>query len=156
MKHSISPVVWLLFAPIVAVASDAGLKEPIPSYQEAREAFKTEMAKSGGSKFREQVEKDGYAFEILSDLDDRVMKEYGLYFEVPSDLSEVYKQRLSLDLAEYNGEGRYVLTVPATFVIDRDGLITAAYADVDYRRRVEPSTIVAALQPLPPARVQRP
>jgi peroxiredoxin len=107
-------------------------------------------------KSREQVEKDGYAFEILSDLDDRVMKEYRLYFEVPSDLSEVYKQRLALDLAEYNGEGRYVLPVPATFVIDRDGMIRAAYADVDYRRRVEPSTIIAALQALPPARVQQP
>jgi len=95
-----------------------------------------------------QVEKDGYSFEILSDLDDRVMKAYRLYFEVPPDLSEVYKHRLSLDLAEYNGEGRYVLPVPATFVIDRDGVVRAAFADVDYRQRVEPAAVVAALQTL--------
>jgi len=255
MQHPKLPVIFLVFATVVAVASDAELREPIPSYQEAREAFKAEMAKAGGPKFRpedrrvmdnaardlaaaqpdpglpvgekapdfvlpnafgkdvrltdllsegpvvltfyrgawcpycnlqlrglrktlpyieqegarlvaitpqkpdksrEQVEKDGYAFEILSDLDDRVMKEYRLYFEVPSDLSEVYKQRLALDLAEYNGEGRYVLPVPATFVIDRDGMIRAAYADVDYRNRVEPATIIAALQALPPASVRQP
>lgn len=98
-------------------------------------------------KSREQVAKDGYPFEILSDLDDQVMKQYGLYFEVPVDLSELYK-RLSLDLAEYNGEGRYVLPVPATFVIDRDGVVRAAFADVDYRKRMEPAAILAALKKL--------
>lgn len=97
-------------------------------------------------KSRAQVEKDGYPFEILSDLDDRVMRAYNLYFEVPAELSEVYKKRLSLDLAEYNGEGRYVLPVPATFVIDRNGTIQAAFADVDYRQRVEPAVILAALE----------
>jgi peroxiredoxin len=97
-------------------------------------------------KSREQVERDGYRFEILSDLDDRVMKTYRLYFEVPSDLSDVYGRLLSLDLGEYNGEGRYVLPVPATFVIDREGVIRAAYANVDYRMRMEPAAIVAALK----------
>ncbi|CAD7848852.1 MAG: AhpC/Tsa family protein GSU0066 [Olavius algarvensis Gamma 1 endosymbiont] len=98
-------------------------------------------------KSREQVEKDGYPFEILSDLDDRVMKQYGLYFQVPPDLSDLY-QRFSLDLAEYNGEGRYVLPVPATFVIDRDGVVRAAFADVDYRKRMEPAAILAVLKGL--------
>jgi hypothetical protein len=47
---------------------------------------------------RQQVEQDGYPFEILSDLDDDVMQAYGLYFEVPPELSAVYRQRLDLDL----------------------------------------------------------
>ncbi len=49
----------------------------------------------------------------------------------------VYQQRLGLDLAECNGPGRYVLPVPATFVIDRGGVIRARFADVDYRQRME-------------------
>ncbi|WP_133512656.1 peroxiredoxin-like family protein [Candidatus Thiosymbion oneisti] len=99
-------------------------------------------------KSREQVAKDGYPFEILSDLDDQVMKQYRLYFEVPSELSDLYQRRFSLDLADYNGAGRYVLPVPATFVIDRDGVVRAAFADVDYRKRMEPAAILAALKGL--------
>lgn len=97
---------------------------------------------------RAQLERDGYPFEVLSDLDNRVMQAYGLYFEVPAELSEVYRARLGLDLAEYNGPGRYVLPVPATFVIDRDGVIRARFAEVDYRQRMEPGAILAALRAL--------
>lgn len=97
---------------------------------------------------RSQVEKDGYPFEILSDLDDRVMKAYRLHFEVPDELGELYQRRLSLDLAAYNGAGRYVLPVPATFVIDRTGEVRFAFIDLDYRNRVEPSAILAALETL--------
>jgi len=41
-----------------------------------------------------------------------------------------------------------VLPVPATFVIDRDGVVRAAFADVDYRKRMEPAAILAALKGL--------
>jgi len=94
----------------------------------------------------QQVEKDGYPFPILSDLDDRVMSAYGLRFEVPPELSDVYRRNFSLDLADYNGPGRYVLPVPGTFVIDREGIIRAAFADTDYKRRMEPADIVRALE----------
>ena len=126
-----------------------GLQQTLP-YIEQQGARLVAVTPQKPDKSREQVEKDGYPFEILSDLDDRVMKAYRLYFEVPPDLSEVYKRRLSLDLAEYNGEGRYVLPVPGTFVIDRDGVVRAAFADVDYRKRVEPAEILAALKSLGP------
>lgn len=94
----------------------------------------------------EQVEKDGYPFPILSDLDDRVMKAYALRFEVPAELSDVYRRNFHLDLADFNGPGRYVLPVPGTFVIDRHGIIRAAFADTDYKQRMEPAAIVQALE----------
>jgi len=124
-----------------------GLKQTLPHFEQ-HGARLVAVTPQLPDKSRAQVEKDAYPFEILSDLDDRVMKAYRLYFDVPADLSEVYKQRLSLDLAEFNGKGRYVLPVPATFVIDRDGLVRAAFADTDYRARVEPSDILAALDQL--------
>lgn len=37
------------------------------------------------------------------------------------------------------------LPVPGTFVIDRQGIIRAAFADTDYTRRMEPAAIVEAL-----------
>ena len=122
-----------------------GLQEALPAI-EREGARLVAVTPQKPDKSREQVAKDGYAFEILSDLDDQVIKAYRLYFEVPSDLRDVYQRLLSLDLAEYNGGGRYVLPVPATFVIGRDWLVRAAYADVDYRMRMEPAAIVAALK----------
>jgi peroxiredoxin len=96
----------------------------------------------------EQVRKDGHPFEILSDLDSATMRAYGLYFEVPDAVVDVYRRNFDLDLAEYNGEGRHVLPVPGTFVIDGAGVVRFAFADTDYRARVEPATIVEALKAL--------
>lgn len=96
----------------------------------------------------EQVKKDNYPFEILSDLDSTVMRDYRLYFTVPGELSDLYRDRFGLDLAAYNGPGRYELPVPGTFVIDTSGIVRAAFADTDYKQRMEPADIIAALQTL--------
>ncbi len=95
-----------------------------------------------------QIEKDGFPFEILSDLDDRVVKSYNLYWEVSDKLDNAYKHSFGLDITAFNGPGRRGLPVPGTFIIDRDGTIRAAYADTDYKKRMEPADILAALKPL--------
>lgn len=100
----------------------------------------------------EQVKQDGYPFEILSDLDDRVMKAYKLYWEVPPELDAAYKHSFGLDVAAFNGNGRRGLPVPGTFVIDKSGIVRAAFADTDYKKRMEPADILAALQHLPRAK----
>lgn len=99
-------------------------------------------------KSRAQVEQDGYPFEILSDLDERVMSAYGLLFQVPPELVTLYKRNFALDLATYNGPGRYRLPVPGTYVIDRQGVIRWAFADTDYKARAEPADIIDALEHL--------
>lgn len=96
----------------------------------------------------EQVNQDGYPFEILSDLDDRVMKAYKLYWEVPPELDAAYKHSFGLDVAAFNGNGRRGLPVPGTFVIDKSGIVRAAFADTDYKKRMEPADILTALQHL--------
>lgn len=93
----------------------------------------------------EQYRKDAYPFQILSDLDDSVMKAYNLYFVVPESLRSVYIQDFNLDIAAYNGNGRYGLPVPGTFVIDQQGIIRAVFADTDYTKRMEPAAIIEAL-----------
>jgi len=95
-----------------------------------------------------QVEDQKFEFELLSDLDSSVMKAYNLYYEIPEDLNKLFLDRIELDVAYYNGEGRYVLPVPGTFVINKEGVITAAFADVDYAKRMEPADIVKALAEL--------
>jgi hypothetical protein len=82
---------------------------------------------------------------MLSDLDDGVMKAYNPHYQVPAPFAAFYRDKLDLDLAAYNGERRTVLPVPATFVIDRHGVIRVAFADTDYRKRPEPAAILGAL-----------
>ncbi|WPL17421.1 Putative peroxiredoxin [Thiorhodovibrio winogradskyi] len=102
-----------------------------------------------------QVKVDGYPFEILSDLKDDTMQAYRLAFEVPESLRALYQERLGLNLAEYNGEGRFILPVPATFVIDQEGVIRYAFAETDYRQRAEPADILATLANLSDAPVAK-
>jgi peroxiredoxin len=96
-------------------------------------------------KSREQLEKAGAPFEVLSDLDSSVMKAYKLYFELDPELVAVYKKH-KLDLEDFNGRGRNLLPVPGTFVIDTQGVVRAMHADTDYKERMEPEAIIAALE----------
>ncbi len=94
---------------------------------------------------RAQVEKDDYPFHVLSDLDDSVMKAYNLYFELPEEVLALYKGNFDLDIEAYNGEGRHGLPVPGTFVLDQQGIVRAAFADTDYKKRMEPQVMIDAL-----------
>ena len=98
-------------------------------------------------KSADQIKKDGYSFEVLSDLSSSVMKDYNLYFEIPSNLVAIYK-KAGLNIESFNGKDRNVLPVPGTFVIDQKGIIQAVQADTDYKKRMEPSDIVKALKAL--------
>ncbi len=124
-----------------------GLAQSLPAIQAAGGQL-VAITPQTPDKSLEQVKKDGFPFAILSDPDSSVMRAYGLYFEIPEALSDAYKRSFKLDLAEYNGAGRYVLPVPATYVIDRGQVVRFASADTDHRTRVEPAVIVEALQDL--------
>jgi peroxiredoxin len=47
-----------------------------------------------------------------------------------------------------NGNGLWVLPVPATYVIDRQGRITYAHVEADYRDRAQPADVIAAVKTL--------
>ncbi|MFB6261945.1 MAG: peroxiredoxin-like family protein [Thiohalorhabdaceae bacterium] len=124
------------------------LKESLPAFRDHGASVLAVSPQTPG-KSRKQVREDGFPFEVLNDLDNRVMKAYNLFFRVPDAMVRVYRDKLGLDLADYNGDGRYVLPVPATFVIDREGVIRAAFARVHYKQRMEPAAILEALRSLP-------
>lgn len=96
-------------------------------------------------KSAEQLKKDGFLFEVLSDLDSKIMKDYHLYFELPEDLISLYK-KFGIDLETYNGNGRNVLPVPGSFVIDQNGVVRAMQASTDYKLRMEPQAMIDALK----------
>ena len=45
-----------------------------------------------------------------------------------------------------DGNGRWVLPMPATYVIDRDGWIVFSHVEADYRERAEPVAALTAVR----------
>ena len=87
-------------------------------------------------------------FVVLSDQDAKVAAQYGIAWEVPEFLVEHMRVDRKLNLETINNGNGSVLPIPATFVLDRDGVVTWRYVDVDYRTRSEPDDIIEALQKL--------
>ncbi|MDQ0991019.1 peroxiredoxin [Streptomyces sp. V3I7] len=65
----------------------------------------------------------------------------------PDDLAAVY-DKLGFGLQCVNGGHPRTLPLPATYVIDRAGVIRWAFVGTDYTARAEPADIVAALDAL--------
>lgn len=96
---------------------------------------------------RQTVQDHQLEFEVLSDEGNLVARDYGLVMVVDEAIRPHYQQ-WGIDIPAANGDATFELPVPATYVIDQDGVIRAAHVDKDYTRRMEPADIVAALKAL--------
>lgn len=90
------------------------------------------------------VERLGLGYDVLSDLDQAVIRAYRLQFELPPELRAAYRQ-MGMALDEHNADGSWNLPVPATFVLDRDGTVRARHVDPNYRDRMGVEAIRSAL-----------
>jgi len=86
-------------------------------------------------------------FEVLSDVGNRVAREFGLVYTLPAEMRSIY-QDFGIDLPAANGDESFELPVPATYVIDRSWIIRLAFVDIDYTKRLDPEEILAALTKL--------
>ncbi|TWT56028.1 peroxiredoxin-like family protein [Allorhodopirellula solitaria] len=93
-----------------------------------------------------QAQQQELAFPVLSDQDARVASAYGVAWNVPDTILDHMRNDRKLDLADINGGNASVLPIPATFVLNRDGVVTWRFVNVDYRQRAEPADVVAALR----------
>jgi len=92
-------------------------------------------------------DKGNLTFPLLHDRDNTVARSYGLVFTLPETLRPIYES-FGIDLAASQGNGRYELPMPATYIVGSDGVIAHAFVDVDYTRRMEPAEIVEILKTL--------
>ena len=90
------------------------------------------------------AEKNELVFPVLSDSALQAAESFGVAFELSPELVELYA-RVGNDLPTLNGNGRWVLPLPATYVIDRNGQVVFAHVEADYRERAEPSDVMAAV-----------
>lgn len=96
------------------------------------------------------VEKQKLAFPVLTDLNHKVAKSYGIVFELTPKVQELY--RGFFDLNEFNGKeaGDKELPLSATYIIDQKGMIRWAFLDANYRNRAEPAEVLGFLRKLKP------
>ena len=90
------------------------------------------------------AEKNELAFPVLSDSTLEAAEAFRIAFELAPELVELYG-RVGNDLPVLNGNGRWVLPMPATYVIDQDGRIVFSHVEADYRERAEPADVMAAV-----------
>lgn len=89
-------------------------------------------------------EQHGLTYPVLSDAGAELAKGFGLAFEVPPSLQEIYLQIL-VNLVVYNGAKGWTLPVPAVYVVAPNGRIAWAFSDPDYTRRAEPTDVLRAV-----------
>ncbi|MGB6385413.1 MAG: peroxiredoxin-like family protein [Terriglobales bacterium] len=84
-------------------------------------------------------------FPLLVDAHNQLARQFGLVYRVPEEQQALYS-RTFVNLPFANGDSSWELPIPATFVIDRDGMILFASAHEDYTDRPEPLDILAAVR----------
>jgi len=83
------------------------------------------------------------SFPVLIDLDNG----YALSLNLAIWLGTEIQQLLSYqDMASFHGNNGWVLPIPASFVVGRDGLVKARFVDPDFRKRMEIDDLIAALK----------
>jgi peroxiredoxin len=75
------------------------------------------------------------AFTVIYDCQEQIMKDYGLMFNVTKSYQDLILKHLTIDIAKNNGRDAAHLPVPATYIINRDGIIVAVQFDPDYNNR---------------------
>ncbi len=91
------------------------------------------------------VEKHNLTFEVLSDVDNKVARQFGLVFSLGEDLRPMFK-KVGFDVPAHDGNDTWEIPVPATYIVNSEGTIIYSFVNVDYTQRAEPEEIVQILQ----------
>ena len=83
-------------------------------------------------------------FPILTDMDNGYALSLNLTIWVGAELKKMMEGRR--DLPTFQGNSSWMLPIPATFVVGRDGLIRASFIDPDYRNRMMISDMLGAMR----------
>jgi len=82
----------------------------------------------------------------LTDMDNGYAMSLNLAFWMGEEMKEIMRQRPDRDIAKFQGNESWVLPIPATFIVDRNGKVSARFVDPDYRKRMAVGDLVAALR----------
>jgi peroxiredoxin len=81
----------------------------------------------------------------LVDADMKVARAFGLAFELPIELRARYAS-LGYAPPRTRKTGSFLVPIPATYLVDREGIVVLAYVDVDYRNATGCELLASALK----------
>jgi peroxiredoxin len=83
-------------------------------------------------------------FPILTDMDNVYAMSLNLTIWVGAEMQKMMEGRQ--DLPAFQGNNPWMLPIPATFVVGRDGTIRARFMDPDYRKPMAIASVLTALR----------
>jgi peroxiredoxin len=89
-------------------------------------------------------EADGQ-FPILVDMDNGYAMSLNLVFWVGDEMRR-FMSEAGVNLSEYQGHESWMVPVPATFVVGKDGVVRERFVDPDYRKRMTVETMLRAFR----------
>lgn len=84
-------------------------------------------------------------FPILSDVDNGYALSLNLAIWLDGEMQQ-HMRDIGRDLAKYQGNQSWILPIPATFVVGKDGRIKARFVDPDYRKRMAVEELIESLK----------
>ncbi|GAB0111578.1 peroxiredoxin-like family protein [Pseudoalteromonas distincta] len=91
------------------------------------------------------AQKNALEFDVLCDVSNKVAEQFGLLFTLDERIQALYTQ-FGIDFEHYYGDKSFKLPLPATYVINQEGVITYAFLSEDYTLRAEPIDVMTALE----------
>lgn len=96
-------------------------------------------------KFNAELRTKAHAdFPVLSDMDNGYALMLNLAFYV-GDEKQQFMKAAGWDISPFQGNTHWTLPIPATFVVNRDGLVCARFIDPDYRKRMKIDELLTAI-----------
>lgn len=90
-------------------------------------------------------------YRVFSDTTQEASRAFKVHFVVDDATREKY-HGYGLKVGEANASGTWELPAPATFVIDKRGIIRWAFADWDYKKRANPDDVIGAVRAITDAK----
>ncbi|MEH0155503.1 peroxiredoxin-like family protein [Limibacter armeniacum] len=85
--------------------------------------------------------------ELYSDPNCKVAERFRIGYTVPNYLNNIYHNQ-NVHLEKFNGEGTLKLPIPATYLIDRSGIIRMHFLSLSPYQRLDPSLVIDTIQSL--------
>lgn len=96
--------------------------------------------------FAAEMKADSHVgFPILTDMDNGYAMSLNLAIWVGAEMEE-FMTRIGRKLPAYQDNDSWMLPIPATFVVGRDGRVKARFVDPDYRKRMAIEELIEALK----------
>ena len=93
------------------------------------------------------AKENGFTFPLVQDTNQALADELRLTHGFPEDLSKVYLQ-FDIDVPTSNGADEWKLPMPASYLLDKNGVICQAAINPDYSQRPEPEELLEQLKAL--------